>query len=80
MENFNDFIGSVALAVFKKGLKNDTELALIVSIELTRDRGSNFVSGERRYRKRSSWSYRGKPFKFPVCIVLETSILTMTEP
>jgi hypothetical protein len=33
MENFDEFIGSVAFAIMKKGLKEDTDLALIVSIE-----------------------------------------------
>jgi hypothetical protein len=31
MENFDDFIGSVAFAIMKKGLKEDSDLALIVS-------------------------------------------------
>jgi hypothetical protein len=31
MENFEGFIGSVAVAVLKKGMKEDTTLALIVS-------------------------------------------------
>lgn len=31
MENFDGFIGSIAVAIMKKGLKEDSTLALIVS-------------------------------------------------
>jgi hypothetical protein len=35
MENFDEFVGSIAVAVMKKGLAEDTALALIVSIGST---------------------------------------------
>jgi hypothetical protein len=33
MENFDNFIGSIAVTIMKKGMKEDTTLALIVGIK-----------------------------------------------